>query len=54
MGGVSLMSGVMGLWAASTIRAHNTLVVLMAATVFVGGLGRVLSISKVILGILNR
>jgi hypothetical protein len=47
MDGIYLMSGVMGLWAASTIREHNTLVVLMAATVFVGGLGRVLSISKV-------
>ncbi|KZD23231.1 DUF4345 domain-containing protein [Tardiphaga robiniae] len=47
MGGIYLMSGVMGLWAASTIREHNTLVFLMAATVFVGGLGRVLSISKV-------
>jgi hypothetical protein len=47
MGGIYLMSGVMGLWAASTIREHNTLVFLMAATVFVGGLGRVLSIAKV-------
>ena len=46
-GGIYLMSGVMGLWAASTIREHNTLIFLMAATVFVGGLGRVLSISKV-------
>jgi hypothetical protein len=47
MAGIYLMSGVMGLWAASTIRDHNTLVFLMAATVFVGGLGRVLSIAKV-------
>ncbi|MDR6662232.1 hypothetical protein J2W51_004822 [Tardiphaga robiniae] len=47
MGGIYLMSGVMGLWAASTIRDHNTLIFLMAATVFVGGLGRVLSIAKV-------
>ncbi len=46
MGGIYLMSGVMGLWAASTIREHNTLVFLMAATVFVGGLGRALSISE--------
>ncbi|QUS38485.1 DUF4345 domain-containing protein [Tardiphaga alba] len=47
MGGIYLMSGVMALWAASTIRAHDTLIFLMAATIFVGGLGRVLSISKV-------
>jgi hypothetical protein len=47
MGGIYLMSGVMALWAASTIREHNTLVFLMAATAFVGGLGRVLSITKV-------
>ncbi|MDB5618098.1 DUF4345 domain-containing protein [Tardiphaga sp.] len=47
MGGVYLMSGVTGLWAASTIRQHNTLIFLFALTAFVGGLGRVLSISKV-------
>lgn len=47
MGGIYLMSGVTGLWAATTIRAHSTLVFLLALTAFVGGLGRVLSISKV-------
>lgn len=47
MAGIYLMSGVTGLWVASTIRAHDTLIFLLAATAFVGGLGRVLSISKV-------
>ncbi len=47
MGGIYLMSGVTGLWVASTVRAHDTLILLMAATIFVGGLGRVLSITKV-------
>lgn len=47
MGGIYLMSGVMALWAASTVRTHDTLIYLMAATAFVGGLGRVLSITKV-------
>jgi hypothetical protein len=47
MGGIYLMSGVIGLWAAATIREHNTLIFLLALAVFVGGLGRVLSIAKV-------
>ena len=47
MGGIYLMSGVLGLWAAVTIRQHNTLIFMLALTVFVGGLGRVLSIAKV-------
>jgi hypothetical protein len=47
MGGIYLMSGVTGLWIATTIRQHNTLVFLMAVTILVGGLGRVLSITKV-------
>lgn len=47
MGGVYLMSGVIGLWAAATIRQHNTLIFLLALTVLVGGIGRVISISKV-------
>jgi hypothetical protein len=34
-------------WCTATIREHNTLIFLMSATAFVGGLGRVLSISKV-------
>jgi hypothetical protein len=47
MGGIYLMSGVTGLWVAATIRQHNTLVFLLALTVLLGGLGRVLSITKV-------
>ena len=47
MAGIYLMSGVTGLWVAATIRQHDTLVFLLALTVLVGGLGRVLSISKV-------
>lgn len=47
MGGIYLMSGVIGLWVAATIRQHNTLVFLLALTVFVGGIGRLISISKV-------
>lgn len=47
MGGIYLMSGVVGLWAAWTIRQHDTLIYLLALTAFVGGLGRVLSITKV-------
>lgn len=47
MGGIYLMSGVTGLWVASTIREHNTLIFLLALTVLVGGIGRVISITKV-------
>ena len=47
MGGIYLMSGVTGLWVASTIREHNTLIFLLALTVLVGGIGRVISIAKV-------
>ncbi len=47
MAGIYLMSGVTGLWVAATVRQHDTLIFLMALTVLLGGLGRVLSISKV-------
>jgi hypothetical protein len=47
MGGIYMMSGVVGLWAAATIRHHTTLIFLLALTVLLGGLGRVLSITKV-------
>lgn len=47
MGGIYLMSGVVGLWAAATIRQHNTLIFLLALTVLLGGIGRLISISKV-------
>lgn len=47
MGGIYLMSGVTGLWVATTIRRHDTLIFLLALTVLVGGIGRLISISKV-------
>lgn len=47
MGGIYLMSGVTGLWVATTIRQHNTLIFLLALTVLIGGIGRLISISKV-------
>lgn len=47
MGGIYLMSGVTGLWVAATIRQHNTLIFLLAFTVLLGGIGRLISISKV-------
>lgn len=47
MGGIYLMSGVTGLWAAMTIQQHNTLVFLLAFTVLLGGIGRLISIGKV-------
>jgi len=47
MGGIYLMSGVTGLWVATTIRQHNTLIFLLAFTVLLGGIGRLISISKV-------
>ena len=47
MGGIYLMSGVTGLWVALTIRQHTTLVFLLALTVLMGGIGRLISMSKV-------
>lgn len=47
MGGVYLMSGVTGLSAAATIQQHDTLIFPLALTVLLGGLGRLLPISKV-------
>jgi hypothetical protein len=47
MAGVYLGSGLLGLWVAATIRQHSTLVFLIALTVFLGGTGRVISISQV-------
>lgn len=47
MGGIYLMSGVTGLWVAATIRQHNTLIFLLGLTVLLGGIGRLISISKV-------
>jgi len=47
MGGIYLMSGVTGLWVATTIQRHDTLIFLLAVTVLVGGIGRLISIAKV-------
>ncbi len=47
LAGVYLGSGLLGLWAAITIRQHSTLVFLLALTVFLGGTGRLVSISQV-------
>jgi hypothetical protein len=47
MAGVYFSAGVIGLWAGVTIRKHNTLMFLLALTVFLGGIGRLISISQV-------
>jgi len=47
MAGVYFSAGVIGLWAAITIRKQNTLVFLLAMTAFLGGVGRLVSISQV-------
>jgi len=47
MGGVYLSMGVISFWAAITIRQHNTLVYLIAFSVFMAAVGRLISISKV-------
>lgn len=47
MAGVYLSTGIISLWAASTIRNQGTLVYLLALGVFFAGIGRVLSISQV-------
>ena len=44
LAGVYLGSGLVGLWAALTIRQQRTLVFLLALTVFLGGTGRLISI----------
>ena len=46
MGGVYLSMGIISLWAAVTVRQQRTLVYLIAFGIFMGGLGRLLSISK--------
>ncbi len=46
MGGVYFSMGVIGVWAAVTVRQQHTLVYLIAFSVFMGALGRLLSISK--------
>ena len=47
MGGVYLSMGVISCWAAITIRQQRTLVYLIAFSVLMGGIGRLLSMSKV-------
>ena len=47
MGGVYLSMGVISCWAAITIRQQRTLIYLIAFSVLMGGIGRLLSMSKV-------
>lgn len=47
MGGVYLSMGVISLWAGRTIRQQGTLVYLLAFSILMGGVGRLLSMSRV-------
>jgi len=47
MAGVYFTAGVTGLWAGITIRQQNTLVFLLALAAFLGGVGRLVSMSQV-------
>ncbi|MGX9390852.1 DUF4345 domain-containing protein [Nitrobacteraceae bacterium UC4446_H13] len=47
MAGIYFGCGLISFWAAITIRQQDTLVFLIAASVFIAGCGRLLSISKV-------
>jgi hypothetical protein len=47
MAGVYFGSGIIGLWAALTIRQQRTLIFLIALSVFLAGTGRLVSISVV-------
>ena len=47
MAGVYFGSGIIGLWAALTIRQQRTLIFLIALSVFLAGTGRLVSISIV-------
>jgi hypothetical protein len=47
MAGVYMATGAISLWAAITIREQGTLVYLIALGIFLGGCGRLLSMSKV-------
>ena len=47
MAGVYLSTGVISLWAATTIRQQGTLVYLLALGVFLAGVGRLISIRRV-------
>jgi hypothetical protein len=47
MAGVYFGSGLIALWAGLTIRQHRTLVFLIGLSVFLAGIGRLVSISQV-------
>lgn len=47
MAGIYFSMGPLAIWASATIRKHDTLIFLLAFTVFMGGLGRLLSMSIV-------
>jgi len=47
MAGVYLSTGLIGFWAAMTIKRQGALVYLLALGVFLGGIGRLVSISQV-------
>jgi hypothetical protein len=47
MAGVYFSCGVIGLWAGITVRQQGTLIYLLALAAFLGGTGRLISISKV-------
>ena len=47
MAGIYLSTGVISLWAALTVRQQGVLIYLLAVGVFVGGCGRLLSMSMV-------
>jgi hypothetical protein len=47
MAGIYLGSGILGFWAAITVRRHSTLIYLLALAVLLGGIGRLVSISQV-------
>ena len=47
MAGVYFSTGLINLWAAMTIRQQGTLVYLLALGVFLAGIGRLVSISRV-------
>ena len=47
MAGVYFSTGLINLWAAMTIRQQGTLVYLLALGVFIAGIGRLVSISRV-------
>ncbi|HEU5289074.1 MAG TPA: DUF4345 domain-containing protein [Cyclobacteriaceae bacterium] len=47
MAGVYLSAGVLGWWAGITIRLHRMLPYFLALMAFMGGIGRIISITKV-------